>query len=121
MTQIDLNGEFNPSRHSDASSPLDRQYWPEGKDWTRAYNLARLVYRGFGNMAEAVEQKGWIWAVLAVPNCGRKSTPLALAMLHHLGLFDLAKLAASPEYSKGASIAAKEIENFHTKGQGAAQ
>lgn len=121
MTQIDLNGEFNPSRHDDASSPLDRQYWPEGKDWTRAYNLARLVYRGFGHMAEAVEQKGWIWAVLAVPNCGRKSTPLALAMLHHLGLFDLAKLAASPEYSKGASIAAKEIENFHTKGQGAAQ
>lgn len=80
-----------------------------GKDYTRAYNLARF-HGGFRVLADAVKRDGWIGAVLAVPNCGRKSTPIALAMLEHLGLLDLEQLALPSEYANGARIAAKAIE-----------
>ena len=108
---MNLDGPFEPWRGKDpnGSNPLDRVYWPMGKDYTRAYNLARF-HGGFRVLADAVEKVGWIRAVLAVPNCGRKSTPIALAMLHHLGLFDLTCLDSHPDYAKAARIAAKAIE-----------
>ncbi len=107
---IDLDGNFNPSQHKDvsASSPLDRKYWPEGQSWTRAYNLARSS-GGFGKLADNVRQDGWIYAILANPNCGRKSTPIVMAMLQHLGLVDFENLRVQ-DYLKPARLAAKAIE-----------